>query len=123
MVVADRENLRIRLDPSLKERFSGLCDRKNIKQQTAIEALVRFLVGQESDLAQSMILGQTAASDEVLAVALRQADTVRADRLDARAGEYDGENATINGQPIRSAGGGVERSTGTGTRKRKPLRG
>lgn len=70
-LMAERENFRFRLDPEKKRRWVEMCDRKNVGQQDAIESILGWVLAQD-DLTQSMLLGQIAATDDLLEMVLRR---------------------------------------------------
>lgn len=74
---AQRENLRIRLEQPIKERLEAFLKAKKITQQEAMEALIAWMLDQDS-LLQSLILGQIEPKDQfeiadIVATRLRNA--------------------------------------------------
>ena len=65
------KNLRFRLPEDVKYAWVAMCERKKIGQQDAIQALVDFALAQD-DVALSMLLGQTEATDDLIEVVLRR---------------------------------------------------
>jgi len=63
--------VRFRLPDDKKASWDALCERKKITQQNAIEALIDFALMQD-DVALSMLLGQTEATDDLIEVVLRR---------------------------------------------------
>ena len=64
-------SVRFRLPDDKKASWDALCERKKITQQNAIEALIDFALMQD-DVALSMLLGQTEATDDLIEVVLRR---------------------------------------------------
>lgn len=67
----DRESFRFRLPGQLKEEWVRMCLTKKISQQEAIEAVIGFLLAQD-DTTRSMLLGQIAATDDLIELVLRR---------------------------------------------------
>lgn len=67
MIVAEPKNLRIVIPPGLQEEWRRLTDGKKISQQDAVEALIRFVLGQ-SDVGRSLVLGQIQPSPQLLKI-------------------------------------------------------
>jgi hypothetical protein len=69
MVVAEFENLRIRVRGAVNSAFNEFVERKRMSKQDAIEGMLTWLLAQD-DLVQSMVLGQVRADPDLVAYVL-----------------------------------------------------
>jgi len=63
---------KFRLPPDLKAEWLRLLARKNIKQQAAMESLIKLVLYEPDDVIQSMLLGQTRPTPEMLALLIKE---------------------------------------------------
>lgn len=71
MVEDDREDLRVRLRPGLKERLEKTMEAKQTTQTKLVNQLVSWFLDQEG-LLQSVILGQIEPTEDLVELILRR---------------------------------------------------
>jgi hypothetical protein len=70
-VGTDSKSLRVNVPADMREKWESFCERKKVKQQPAIEFLMRWMLAQD-DLVQSMVLGQVESSPDLIKFVLER---------------------------------------------------
>ena len=110
---ATKENLRIRLAPDRKEAWDQFLAKKKISQQSAVVALVEFVMGVDDRLA-SMMLGQLSPEHNGEMVEMLLKHFARSSELPIRAAILDGGSLTFE-EDVGSTATRQDESSGSGS--------